>query len=248
MISLIQKKKWPTATEAMIDGKLVMVAVRVSARSTNYRLSVPHAGGPVLTVPRYGNWRDAERFLNQQLNWLAARLKRAARPVTFRAGVRIPLRGVEHRIVATGSSRGLVEAYEQDGEAVLAVPGEPSHRARRLTDWLKTEAQKDLNRRVAVHAKRLGVEVKGISMRSQSTRWGSCSTTGRLSFNWRLVMAPPFVLDYVAAHEVAHLVEMNHSEAFWATVEKTLPNMERGRAWLRAHGRQLMVYGIDSEG
>ena len=82
-------------------------------------------------------------------------------------------------------------------------------------------------------------------MRSQSTRWGSCSTTGRLNFNWRLVLAPPFVLDYVAAHEVAHLVEMNHSEAFWATVERTLPGMERGRAWLKAHGRQLMVYGLD---
>lgn len=244
MIALLQKK-WPSAAEAMIDGKLVLVAVRVSQRAKNYRLSIPHAGGPVLTVPRYGTWREAESFLNNQLDWLAARLKRAAKPVTFKAGARIPLRGVEHRIIGTGRVRGRVEAYEEDGQAFLAVPGEPEHRARRLTDWLKAEAHRDLTRRVTVHARRLDVEVKGITMRSQATRWGSCSTTGRLSFNWRLVMAPPYVLDYVAAHEVAHLVEMNHSQAFWDTVASTLPSMERGRTWLKNHGRQLMVYGIE---
>jgi predicted metal-dependent hydrolase len=245
MIALLQKK-WPSVAQVDIDGKRVNVAVRVSQRSRNYRLSIPHAGGPLLTVPRYGNWREASDFLYRQVPWLAARLKRAVKPVIFRAGARIPVRGVEHRIVATGTVRGHVEVYEENGETLLAVPGEPAHRARRLTDWLKLEAQKDLNRRVAIHAKRLNVEVTSISLRSQTTRWGSCSTNGRLNFNWRLVMAPPYVLDYVAAHEVAHLVEMNHSDAFWATVERTLPSMERGRAWLRAHGRQLMVYGIDA--
>jgi predicted metal-dependent hydrolase len=245
-MSASRQKKWPTATEALIDGKLVMVAVRANLRARNYRLSIPHVGGPVLTVPRYGNWREAQDFLNRQLDWLADRLRRAAKPVTFRAGVRIPVRGVQHRIVATGSIRGRVEAYEEDGHAFLAVPGEPQHRARRLTDWLKEEAQRDLRRRVAVHARRLGVEVKSISLRSQTTRWGSCSTTGRLNFNWRLVMAPPYVLDYVAAHEVAHLIEMNHSEDFWDTVRQTLPSMDRGNDWLRDHGRELMVYGVEA--
>ncbi|MBI4046492.1 MAG: M48 family metallopeptidase, partial [Devosia nanyangense] len=90
------------------------------------------------------------------------------------------------------------------------------------------------------------VKVVSISMRSQSTRWGSCSSSGRLNFNWRLVLAPDYVLDYVAAHEVAHLVEMNHSPAFWATVKRTLPDMARGRAWLKAHGRELMAYGVEA--
>src|SRR5262245_45324648 len=199
MIALLQKK-WPSETEVVLDGRPVVVVVKVSTRSKNYRLSIPHAGGPLLTVPRHGNWREAADFLNRQLDWLAARLKRAAKPVTFRAGVRIPLRGVEHRIIATGGIRGRVETYEEAGEALLSVPGESAHRARRLTDWLKTEAHRDLEKRCAFHAKRLGVEVKSISMRSQATRWGSCSANGRLNFNWRLVMAPPFVLDYVAAH------------------------------------------------
>lgn len=244
MIALLQKK-WPEATEARIDGRLVRIAVRVSARARSYRLSIPHHGGPVLTVPRHGRWSEAEAFLNRQIGWLAARLKRAAAPVSFEAGARVPVRGVPHLIVATGRVRGRVEPTEIEDEPALLVPGEPQHQARRLADWLKEEAQRDLDERVMVHTGRLGVVAKSVRLRGQSTRWGSCSSAGRLNFNWRLILAPPFVLDYVAAHEVAHLVEMNHSAAFWATVEKTLPDMSRGRAWLKAHGGQLMAYGIE---
>ena len=244
MIALLQKK-WPTVTTTEVDGEMVEVAVRISVRARNYRLSLPHAGGPVLTVPSHGRWQEAQAFLNRQRAWLGARLQRAAKPVSFTRGAVIPLRGVDHRIVPTGRIRGRVEVAEDSGELTLLVPGEPAHRSRRLMDWLKEQAQIDLEKRVAVHARRLGVDYKSVAMRSQATRWGSCSTTGRLNFNWRLVLAPPFVLDYVAAHEVAHLVEMNHSDAFWATVEQTLPSMNRGRAWLKAHGRQLMVYGVE---
>ena len=237
-------RKFPESAEARVDGRLVAVEVRVSERARNYRLSIPHSGAPVLTVPRQGRWSEAEAFLNRHSDWLAARLKRVAKPVSFRAGALVPLRGVEHRIVPTGTVRGRVETAHIDDQPALLVPGEPAHRARRLVDWLKGEAQRDLDRRVAVHARRLEVTVRAVSLRSQSTRWGSCSSAGRLNFNWRLVLAPPFVLDYVAAHEVAHLVEMNHSPAFWETVETTLPTMQRGRAWLKANGRQLMVYGL----
>ena len=244
MKALLQRK-WPSVTETRIDGRLVAVAVRVSSRAHSYRLSIPHGGTPVLTVPKYGRWPEAEAFLSRQNAWLAARLKRAAKPVSLADGAIVPLRGVEHRIVATGSLRGRVRAVRAEGEKLLHVPGEPAHQTRRLMEWLKAEAKRDLELRVAVHASALRVKVKSVAMRNQSTRWGSCSTTGRLNFNWRLVLAPPFVLDYVAAHEVANLVEMNHSQAFWDTVERTLPDMARGRAWLKAHGRQLMVYGLE---
>lgn len=246
MIALLQQR-FPERTEARIDGRLVPVAVRVSMRARSYRLSISHAGAPVLTIPRYGRWAEAQAFLNRQTNWLAVRLERIVQPVAFQTGARIPLRGVEHIIVPTGRVRGQVDIGERNGYPTLMVPGHPEHRARRLSDWLKAEAQRDLERRVAVHAGRLEVTVKSVRLRSQATRWGSCSSTGRLNFNWRLIFAPRYVLDYVAAHEVSHLVEMNHSDAFWETVALTLPNMERGRAWLKVHGRELMAYGIEVE-
>lgn len=235
--------KLPTSTTIDIDGAPVVVTVRVNARARSYRLSIPNSGGPLLTLPPHGKWREAEAFLQRHVNWLAARLHRAPQATSFSDGGVIPLRGIDHRIVGTGRIRGRVEVAEEDGEKLLLVPGEPAHQARRLNDWLKDEALADLVLRTAFHAERLGVTVRSVKMRSQSSRWGSCSSSGNINYNWRLVMAPPFVLDYVAAHEVAHLVEMNHSAAFWATVQRTLPEMEKGRAWLKAHGRQLMAHG-----
>ena len=237
------KPKIPPSTIIDIDGAPVSVTVRVNTRARSYRLSLPHGKSPVLTLPSHGKWAEAEAFLLRHRNWLAARLNRAPEAPKLGDGGSIALRGVIHRIIGTGKVRGRVEITERDGAAVLLVPGEPAHQERRLIDWLKTEAQSDLELRSAYHATRLGVVVKTIRMRSQSSRWGSCSSSGTINYNWRLVLAPPFVLDYVAAHEVAHLVEMNHSAAFWATVKRTLPEMDKGRAWLKAHGRELMAHG-----
>lgn len=234
------KPKIPASTTIEIDGAPVTVAVKVNARSKSYRLSLP-GSGPVLTLPPHGKWVEAEAFLHRHHNWLAARIKRVPEATSFAPGSTITLRGEEHRVVATGRVRGRVEVAEMDGEKVLLVPGDAAHQARRLTDWLKDEALADLEIRSAYHAARLGVTIKAIRMREQKSRWGSCSSTGNINYNWRLILAPPFVLDYVAAHEVAHLVEMNHSAAFWAAVKKTMPDMERGRAWLKAHGRELMA-------
>jgi len=237
------KPKIPASTVISIDGAAVSVTVRVNARAKSYRLSIPHSGGPLLTLPPHGKWSEAEAFLERHRHWLAARIKRAPNSTHMGDGGMVPLRGVDHQIIGTGKIRGRVELAEDAGEAVLLVPGEPAHQARRLVDWLKDQALVDLTERSAFHAARLGVSVKSIKMRSQASRWGSCSSTGTINYNWRLVLAPPFVLDYVAAHEVAHLVEMNHSPAFWAAVARTLPDMARGRAWLKAHGAQLMAYG-----
>ncbi|WP_375452345.1 M48 family metallopeptidase [uncultured Devosia sp.] len=233
----------PASTELRIDGRVVSVAVRTHARARSYRLSLPHDGVPVLTLPPHGKWAEAEAFLLRHSDWLAVRLQRAPAAVNLGDGGVVPVRGIAHRIVGTGKVRGRVNVSEEDGVPILLVPGDPEHQARRLVDWLKGEAAIDLARQSAVHAERLGVVVRTIKLRSQSSRWGSCSSSGNLNYNWRLIIAPPHVLDYVAAHEVAHLREMNHSAAFWANVKRTLPDMERGRAWLKAHGRELMLYG-----
>ena len=235
--------KIPANTSIEVDGELVTITVRVSARARSYRLSLPHVGGPLLTLPPHGKWAEAEAFLLRHRHWLAARLKRAPEGARFAHDALVPFRGMPHRIIATGKLRGRVEVAKVEEEAVLLVPGDEAHQARRLTDWLKQQAQADLEERSAYHASRLDVCVKAIKLRSQASRWGSCSSSGNINYNWRLIMAPPHVLDYVAAHEVAHLVEMNHSPAFWAAVARTLPDMERGRAWLKAHGRELMAHG-----
>lgn len=242
MFSFLRQRAAPPArTQLDIDGRSVEIAVRVSKRSRSFRLSLP-AAGPLLTLPEKARWADAEVFLFNHRHWLAARLPRTATIQTLMAGQSVPLRGVPHLVVSTGALRGRVEIAQTSQGASLLVPGAAQHQPRRLYDWLKAEALADLSARSQFHAERLGVTVKQIRLRSQSSRWGSCSSTGAINYNWRLVLAPPFVLDYVAAHEVAHLVEMNHSPAFWATVERTLPDMARGRAWLKAHGRQLMAW------
>lgn len=235
------RPRFPPVAETRIDGTTMHVEVKVSTRARNYRLSVPHRGSPVLTVPGYGRWPEAQAFLDRQAGWLMARIERAPEPIPFADGAVIPVRGVLHTIRSTGRVRGTVD---QRGKS-LYVPGAPEHQTRRLTDWLKVEAEADLRERVAIHARTLRVNVTSLRLRSQSSRWGSCSSTGRLNFNWRLILAPPHVLDYVAAHEVAHLVEMNHSPAFWATVKRALPDMDRGRLWLKTHGRDLMAYGAE---
>jgi predicted metal-dependent hydrolase len=243
MINLFSKAKFPEVALAQIDGRTIRVAVKISNRARSYRLSIPNRGGPVLTVPHRARWSDAEAFLNRQAAWLLARLERAAPQISFAPGAVVPVRGVSHLIVATGKTRGRVEIGQHEGALALFVPGAPEHQPRRLVDWMKAEALRDIEARVAIHTATLGVKASAIRLRSQSTRWGSCSSQGRLNFNWRLILAPPHVLDYVAAHEVAHLAEMNHSPAFWRQVEKALPDMARGRAWLKAHGSALLAMG-----
>ena len=114
-----------------------------------------------------------------------------------------------------------------------------------LASWLREQALAAIDEAIRPHAAALGVTPTSVAVRDPRTRWGSASRGGRLSFSWRLILAPPFVLDYVAAHEVAHLVHMNHSPHFWKAVEKALPEMNRGKAWLKAHGKVLMGYGLE---
>jgi predicted metal-dependent hydrolase len=242
-MKLFSKPGWPESVRLALGDRTADVAVRVSARARSYRLTLPPGRAPVLTVPKSGRWAEAEAFLRRHSGWLEARLEAARPTVSFSPGAVIPLRGVPHRIVATGVARGTVRSAIDGEERVLLVPGLPGHEARRVAEWLRREAARDVAERAAIHARTLGVTVAGVSVRTQRSRWGSCSSKGRLNFNWRLVMAPPHVLDYVAAHEVAHRVEMNHSPAFWRTVARAMPAMAEGRTWLKRHGAELMAYG-----
>ncbi len=113
-----------------------------------------------------------------------------------------------------------------------------------MRDYLKREAKHDLETASKTAAQALGVAISRVSVRDQVSRWGSCSSTGVLSYSWRLILAPSFVLEYLAAHEVAHLIEMNHSRRFWRLVERIYPDLKRAKAWLDAHGAELHRYGL----
>jgi predicted metal-dependent hydrolase len=191
-----------------------------------------------------GSMREAQKFAERNAGWIAARLARIPQPVLFADGATVPLRGVEHRIVHRPRARGAVwiEAAE-DGAPLLCVAGGAAHVARRIEDFLRREARRDLLEASRRHAAILGVSVVRVGVRDTASRWGSCSQDRTLSYSWRLVLAPPFVLDYLAAHEVAHCRELNHSPRFWKIVDELMPERRRAEAWLKSHGNSLYCYG-----
>lgn len=203
----------------------------------------------IVTLPMQCDIDEAGTFITRNIEWVRERLDSLPAPVPFGDGVFIPLRGEAHRVVFSGPAkrasgdRGPVTRRIAEDFPELSVFGRIEHAPRRLKDWLAREAYRDLDKRVALHAKRLNVAPKRIAVRDQTSRWGSCSTTGVLSFSWRLILAPPEILDYVAAHEVAHLKEMNHGPRFWALVAKTMPRLEEAKRWLQIYGMDLHRYG-----
>lgn len=223
----------------------VKIRLRANARAQRYLLRIPaDHSGPVLTVPKGGDLSRAERFARQHISWLIERLEGRPEQVTLSPGDFVPLRGEDHLIVPTGKLRGLVSKGEADcGSPALLVPGAEDHIPRKVTSWLKGEAKADLTARAEEHAAKIGKKIAAISVRDTKSRWGSCASNGRLSFSWRLILAPPDILDYVAAHEVAHLKEMNHSDRFWRLCEELAPQTPEARVWLKEHGLRLHGYG-----
>lgn len=240
-------KKRARSAALEVQGIGVPIEVRRHAGTRQLTLRVSKTRrAVVVTVPPGCRLEEAGRFLRSHLDWVRDRLGRVPAPVPLAHGERIPLRGRLHEIRFLGPVRGAPVvrpvASVAGGVPRLEVAGQPEHAPRRLKDWLVGEANKDLGARVSWHAARLGVRVRRISLRDQTTRWGSCSASGLLSFSWRLIFAPPFVLDYVAAHEVAHLLEMNHGPRFWKLVSAAVPKLEDARAWLRQEGPNVHRY------
>jgi predicted metal-dependent hydrolase len=228
--------------ELVIEGKTLPVTFRRRANARRIILRIDRSGlGIVLTLPHYMSQRAALTFAASETAWILERIAQSPERVPFAPGQRIPLRGRAHVIEATGE-RGTVRLRGEPEPAVL-VPGAAAHLERRLINWLKRQAAFDLVRASRRHAERLQVRFARISVRDTASRWGSCSATGTLSYCWRLILAPPFVLDYVAAHEVAHLREMNHGRRFWSLVHRLCPEADMARSWLKIHGSGLHLYG-----
>jgi predicted metal-dependent hydrolase len=236
----------PQAIEVNFDRSTYLVRVRRHRQARRYTLRVDAVAREiVLTIPVRGSLRDAREFAQKQGAWIAARLKRLPQAAPFAHGIVVPFRGAAHRIEHRTARRGTVWIEDHGGdEPLICVTGEPPHHNRRIGDFMMREAHRALEAASRRYAHELGVTFKRISLRDPSSRWGSCSNAGVLSFSWRLIMAPPFVLDYLAAHEVAHLVELNHSPRFWRLLRTINPDSERAKAWLDAHGTDLHRYGV----
>jgi hypothetical protein len=236
----------PETIEVRIDDALVTVTVRrvPSARRMTLRVPPGHAA-PVVSVPLRASRVAAERFVKSQESWLADRLAERTPPIPFADGAMIPLRGDPHRIRWVYGARGTVTPVRSAEGAVLHVAGRSEHLPRRVADFLRREARADLSEAVTEFAERVGRRPSAMRIKDTRAQWGSCSPSGVLSFSWRLVLAPGFVLRYVAAHEVAHLIELNHSPAFWRLNAELDPNHREARAWLKRHGRTLHAVGAD---
>ncbi len=261
---------FPSEHSIRVEGVEVPVRVRKHPTARRLTLRVSHTRRAVIvTVPRTASLGEAGRFVGKHLDWVNERLEALPDQVPFAQGMIIPYRGHEHIIRFAGPSRGQRVAWTEGMRAAqkavrdadeaglspsrrkpldlylpkLFVTGHEEHSPRRLKDWLVGRAREEIGTAVAVHCGRLGLKARRLVVRDQSSRWGSCSSARVLSFSWRLIMAPPFVLDYVAAHEVAHLKEMNHGGRFWRLLGQTYPEVDDARRWLLQHGAALHSYG-----
>lgn len=227
-----------------IGGQPVPLNVRVNPRARRIIVKVhPSTGEVAVIAPSARAINPAIDFARAERDWIAERLSRIPPAVPFAPGAMVPYRGVDHVIRWAGARRGLVYIDQEAWRPTIRVAGGEEFVSRRLEDWFKRQARFHLNRKVEAYAEALGVKVRRITVRDGASRWGSCSSNGSLSFSWRLVMAPPTVLDYVAAHEVAHLLQMNHSPRFWRLVERLVGESSAAQDWLRENGSQLHRYG-----
>jgi predicted metal-dependent hydrolase len=221
-----------------LDGRHVRVSLKRHAKAKRMVLRLQRDGSSfVLTLPPRQSLAAANGFVAASADWMRKTLARQATPLAIADAAEISLRGQPYVIRATGKARGLVTI--DDETKILHVPGSEAHLKRRLTDWLKKQAEADLLLASRHYATAMQTQFQRLTVRDQKSRWGSCSSDKTLSYSWRLIMAPTMVLDYVAAHEVAHLLEMNHSQRFRRLVLTHCKHAGEAKRWLKAHGQSL---------
>lgn len=227
--------------EVRLEDPPCRVKVSVNARARRFTLRLNADGDAVVTVPPGVPGRDIRGFLLRHSGWLAGVLAKQPPRILVADGALLPVDGTLRTIrIAEGRRKAPFLDLDQ-----LIVTGE-GQSGPRVAAWLKLRARDRLQPAARSYARKLGRRINAISLRDTTSRWGSCSSRGNLSFSWRLAMAPVEVQDYVAAHEAAHLVEMNHSDRYWATLASIMPDYAERRAWLRREGRGLHAFRFDA--
>ncbi len=210
------------------------IEIQRNARARRLTLRIGPSG-PRMTVPKRCKLADAEDFARRKLDWITARLERAPtlKPIDF--GRDLPVLGRMRRIAPRNA-----RSIKIDDDYIYAP--ETKNPAPAIAQTLKAMARDELVAQSDFFAAKLGRPYARISLRDTRSRWGSCTSAGNLMYSWRLIMTPPEVLTYVAAHEVAHLAHLDHSQAFWDTVERLLPGFGPQRQWLKTHGAEIQSY------
>jgi predicted metal-dependent hydrolase len=234
----------PDHLDIVHEGETLRILLRRRPTARRLTLRVSSATGEVvMTLPTRTSIGVARTFAISHGGWIAARLARMPERVLFVPDAVVPIRGVPHRVVQRGSRSGITRLEAAADEPVLSVACEAPHIARRVTDFLQREARRDLTEAVARYTEKLGQGPSRITLRDTRSRWGSCTVRGELNFSWRLILAPPLVLDYLVAHEMGHLREMNHSSRFWTLVGSLCPHVDEAERWLKRNGATLHRYG-----
>ncbi|MFK7879810.1 M48 family metallopeptidase [Roseobacter sp.] len=218
----------------------ISLTLRRSRRARRISLRISQLDGRVtLTLPDRVPEREAMAFACEKEAWIRKHLAARGTDVIVGLGAMVPVGGRLHEVVA-GSGRKV--SFEVGR---VAVPGAPERVGPRLAGDLKTLARARLSESSDHYAAKLGKSYTAMTLRDTRSRWGSCTSQGRLMYSWRLILAPPEVLDYVVAHEVAHLAQMNHAPVFWREVERIYGDYKEPRSWLRKKGGDLHRYRFD---
>jgi predicted metal-dependent hydrolase len=219
---------------------------RSSRRSIGFAID---SSGLMITAPRWVTLADIETAITEKQRWIFTKLiewqtrveQRALPRIDWKDGAEVPYLGQPVR-VQLGSPQGTLAFDAQQAALALPLPlqADPQQIKDRVQGWLQGEAKRLFGERLAFYAEKLGVSYRAYALSSAATRWGSCSSDGKIRLNWRLIHFPLSIIDYVVAHELAHLREMNHSPRFWETVESIFPEFREARQTLKHHPPELL--------
>lgn len=225
----------------LIEGRSLPLLVRESSRARRLTLRLrPEAGGElILTLPLFSSKKQALRFIEQSKPWLEKQMAKSSPKLAYVDGMVLPIFGKHYELRHKSSPS--FRSWWGDDHLLIHAPSEKFGFF--VQKSLHQVAKQFLQERTILYAKQLEKSVNRIALRDTRSRWGSCSANGNISYSWRLIFAPEQVADYVCAHEVAHLVEMNHSLQFWQIVGDFCPDYKKRRQWLRENGKSLFQYG-----
>jgi len=248
-MSALSKKTSQQELTLAVEGQILPVLARINRRARRYIIRVDSVKGVVhITAPSKRSLPEALRFARSRQQWILQELRNGPSAKPFYNGGLCPYRGLDHPIEHVGGVRAPTRLKIEEGSrrpAKILVGGDLEHINRRVVDWLKRQARQVLTERSDFYCEQLGVKRGSIRVGDTKSRWGSCSQEGTISYSWRLILTPPPILNYVAAHECAHMVEDNHSAAFWAVCDSINDDVKKAKKWLRANGAFLHAVGAE---